>query len=213
VASSVYLFPGNLTFAGTITFTGGVTINSSSGLTFLNGTTLTDPSGSGKLLVAGTTPMLQLGGTTTSFPAWKRSSNNFYARDAADVGYVSVVADEFQAITKFTLASMLLHTQAPTISSGFGSSPSISASNGAAAFVVNVGTGGSATNGVVSMPTAATGWVAICIDLTAAAGHTGLRTVQTASATNSITIESQNSAGAATAWATGSLVRVIALAY
>lgn len=107
----------------------------------------------------------------------------------------------------------LLMGVAATISSGFGATPSIANSNGAMVTVINVGTGGVASSGVLALPAASTGWVLHCIDITAAAGHTGLRTVQIASTTTTATIESQNSAGAATAWASGSLVRVIALAY
>jgi len=41
-------------------------------------------------------------------------------------------------------------TAAPTISSGFGTSPSISANSTNNSFQVNVGTGGTATSGVVA---------------------------------------------------------------
>lgn len=41
---------------------------------------------------------------------------------------------------------------APTISSGFGTSPSIANNNGTGAFTINVGTGGTATSGVISLP-------------------------------------------------------------
>ena len=52
----------------------------------------------------------------------------------------------------------LLTNIAPVIASGFGSSPSVAVSNGTAAFTVNVGTGGIASAGVITMPAALTGW-------------------------------------------------------
>lgn len=162
----------------------------------------------GKLQLTGTTPMFQLGGTTSSFPALKQSGSSIQVKVADDSAFAPLGLRDLS-----TANATLLFSAAPTISSGFGSSPSIANNNGTGAFVVNVGTGGTATSGVIGLPAATTGWILHCIDITAAAGHTGLRTVQTASTTNSATIESQNSAGTATAWATGSLVRIIAMAY
>ena len=47
----------------------------------------------------------------------------------------------------------------PSISSGFGTSPSVASSNGTCTFRVNVGGGGAATSGVVTVgDTATTGW-------------------------------------------------------
>lgn len=58
---------------------------------------------------------------------------------------------------------------APTISSGFGSSPSIVNNNGTCAFEINVGTGGSASTGVIGLPAAAHGWVCQVGDITTSA--------------------------------------------
>jgi len=167
---------------------------------------------------------LQFGGTTASFPALKQTSAFLTLRLADDsaqtklavsalvagsesfpaAGVIAATAGLRNAVTGSDIVIMT----APTISSGFGTTPSIANSNGTASFIVNVGTGGTATAGVIGLPAATTGWNCYVTDLTAAAGHTGLRTYQTASTTNSVTVESQNSAGAATAWATGSLLRV-----
>jgi hypothetical protein len=103
---------------------------------------------------------------------------------------------------------------APTVSSGFGTSPSIAANNGPLAFTVNVGTGGSATSGVVGLPTAPTGWNCWVNDLTAAAGHVAYNTRQTASSVSSATFENQTtSTGAAIAWAASDILRVSCVAY
>lgn len=54
--------------------------------------------------------------------------------------------------------NLLESATAPTISSGFGTTPSIVTPNGTETFRVNVGTGGVATSGVIGLPTAANGW-------------------------------------------------------
>jgi len=97
----------------------------------------------------------------------------------------------------------------PTISSGFGTSPSVPNGTNSESFTINVGTGGTATSGVIALNvTATSGWNCYVTDQTAASGHTGLRTYQTTSTTTTATIESQNSAGAATAWAASSILLV-----
>jgi hypothetical protein len=101
---------------------------------------------------------------------------------------------------------------APTISSGFGSSPSIVAHNGTMAFEVNVGTGGSATSGVIGLPTATTGWNCYVTDITTASSTVFL-TKQTASSTTSCTVGNFNTAGAAAAWVASDRLRVSAFAY
>jgi hypothetical protein len=88
---------------------------------------------------------------------------------------------------KFT--NLLLSATAPTISSGFGTSPSIVQQNGTAAFEVNVGTGGSATSGVIGLPTAANGWSCTAIDM-----NTNDVTRETAFTTATVTLT------AASAW-------------
>ena len=59
--------------------------------------------------------------------------------------------------------NLLFSATAPTISSGFGTGASISQANGTAAFTINVGTGGTASAGNLTMPAAPTGWVCFFI--------------------------------------------------
>ena len=54
---------------------------------------------------------------------------------------------------------ILFSSTAPTIASGFGTTPYITPLNGTALFNINVGGGGAANGGVVTMPTASGGWV------------------------------------------------------
>jgi hypothetical protein len=78
---------------------------------------------------------------------------------------------------------------APTISSGFGTSPSIASNNFSSSFRVNVGTGGVATTGIVGLPAATTGWNCQVTDMS-----TNVVTRQTANNTTTVTVT------AASAW-------------
>lgn len=98
---------------------------------------------------------------------------------------------------------------APTVSSGFGTSPSINSSNGATTFRVDVGTGGSATSGVLAMPTATAGWNCIVADPTA-----NKSTKQTAGGTTSVTVTGYEGSGTtATAWTASTLLKFHCAAY
>jgi len=82
------------------------------------------------------------------------------------------------------LSGVLLETSTPpTISSGFGGSPTIDSSNGTATFRVDVGTGTS-TSGVVALPTAATGWNCSVQDFSTL----NVNTHQTASTNATVTV-------------------------
>lgn len=102
-----------------------------------------------------------------------------------------------------------------TISSGFGTSPVITSSNGTAAFAVNVGTGGTASDGVIGLPVAPNGWRLAVENITAtAANRADQRTVQTARTTTSATVQNQTiSTGAALAWTASDILLIAAFAY
>lgn len=88
----------------------------------------------------------------------------------------------------------------PTVGSGFGTSPSITASAaGTMGFRVNIGSGGTANSGVINFSTSAqTGWKCTCDDITTPATN---RTVQSAFTTTSCTMNNYNTTtGAAAAW-------------
>lgn len=107
---------------------------------------------------------------------------------------------------------LLLSGTAPTISSGFGTTPSIAANNGTAVFTVNVGTGGVATSGVIGLPTAATGWDVKCTDITTKSA-TVFATLQTASTTTTATIGNFNTSATAAAWVASDVLSCSAHAY
>lgn len=102
-------------------------------------------------------------------------------------------------------ASNTIGSTVPTISSGFGSSPTLetSVSAGTHAFRVNVGTGGVATSGVVALnSTAATHWNCFVSDFTG-----GIVTRVTADTTNTVTVTG------ASAWAASSILQFVCGAY
>lgn len=110
------------------------------------------------------------------------------------------------------LTNVMISQTAPTIGSGFGTSPSIVASNGTAAFQVNVGTGGTASSGTITMPTAANGWSCSANDVTTVSTSVFL-TRQTASTATSVTITNYNTAGAATAWVASDKINMQCMAF
>ena len=106
----------------------------------------------------------------------------------------------------------LIRNDAPTIASGFGTTPSIESYNATATFRVNVGTGGTASSGVITMPAGATtGWNCTVQALVFTANS---RTIMTASTINSITLTNYTeSTGAAVAWPSGTILVCTCFAY
>jgi hypothetical protein len=161
---------------------------------------------------------LQFGGTTSSFMALAY---------AATGPVLAVVKADNSANGLLRCGGIHLNTNtlsmsgtAPTISSGFGTSPSIVSSNGSPAFTLNVGTGGAATSGVIGLPVATTGWIVWVQNFTAqAAGRAAMSTtagvpMQTASTTSSVTITNINLAtGGAVAWTASDVLLCTAFAY
>lgn len=88
------------------------------------------------------------------------------------------------------------------VASGFGTTPVVATGSTYAATKLTIGSGGVASSGVLTMPFPALhGWNCTVTNLTAAAAHTDRRTIQTATSTTTVTLESQiNSTCAATAW-------------
>ena len=152
---------------------------------------------------------LQFGGTTSSFPALKRNSTQIDVRLADDSAGAGLSAASFLVNASGT---PFIRSTAPTISSGFGTSPSIVASNGTAAFTINVGTGGSASTGVIGLPAATTGWCVTCQN-TSANTATVFITKQTAFTTTTATIGNYDAAGAAAAWTASNVLVCKAMAF
>jgi len=100
-------------------------------------------------------------------------------------------------------------TALPTIGSGFGTSPTISASN-TMAFKIVVGTGGAAS-GSITLPTATNGWMGFAADVT---NGSTLFLQLTASSATSVTFTSYSvTTGAAANMSAGDIVLVNCFAY
>ena len=113
--------------------------------------------------------------------------------------------------TALSLNNNLVATTAtlPTIGSGFGTSPTISAVS-TFVFKIVVGTGGAA-NGSITLPTAPNGWLAFAADVTS--GST-LFLQLTGSTATSVTFTSFSvTTGAAANMAAGDVILVNAIAY
>lgn len=192
--------------------TGTLTLNAASG-----GAVCTSPADGVMLCTnaAGTDfGRLAFGCTTSACPALKRNGSAIEIRLADDSGRASFIANvgNFQTLVGASTGNVFYIALSPTISSGFGGTPSIPSNNGTAAFRLNVGTGGAATSGVIGLPAATTGWNCFCSDITTQSATVDVCR-QTASATNTATIGNFNSSGAAAAWVASDILAVSCFAY
>ena len=111
----------------------------------------------------------------------------------------------------FQMGGNVIATSAslPTIGSGFGTSPTITATN-TMAFKIVVGTGGAA-NGSITLPTATNGWMGFAADVT---NGSTLFLQLTASSATSVTFTSYSvTTGAAANMSAGDIVLVNCFAY
>lgn len=152
-------------------------------------------------------PVTAAGTTTAQFNLSSSINNGAYAQIAqwlnggtfANAGSIFVTG----AGNGFGVGNIGVISATPSISSGFGTSPSVTSSNGSATFRVNVGTGGVATSGVIAMNTSAgTGWNCQVVDIT---NNTVTR--MTASNTTTVTVT------AAAAWAASDILALNCWAY
>lgn len=156
---------------------------------------------------------LQLGGITSAFPSLKRTTTSIDFRLADDSAYANTRTSTAQVaqLTNLNNGVMFFNGTAPTISSGFGTSPSVVNSNGTVAFTINVGTGGTASSGVIGLSAATTGWNCFASDQSTPGTNV---TKQTATATTTATLTNYNSTtGVAAAWTASDILKVSCFAY
>jgi hypothetical protein len=110
--------------------------------------------------------------------------------------------------TLLQAANLLISETAPTIFSGFGSNAAIATNNGTAAFTINVGSGGTASSGMIGLPAATNGWNCWAVDLTNPIAGGGYNVKQTASTTSSATITGFNTSGFPDVWAANDILSV-----
>jgi len=105
--------------------------------------------------------------------------------------------------------NLVASTTLPTVSSGFGTGPTVLASS-TFCFKVTVGTGGAA-NGTISLPTAPNGWLSFAADVTSGSS---LFLQLTGSTATSVTFTSYSvTTGAAANMSAGDVVLVNCIAY
>ena len=142
-------------------------------------------------------------------------------------GQVSGVSADFQNYLNYNTAAIMLDgltgnykingtllfsATAPTIASGFGTGPSIPYANGTAAFQINVGTGGVASSGVLTLPVATNGWMITVSP--AGAPQAGAETLSVVTSTTECTLTNYTLAtGVALAWPAGTVLNCTAIAF
>lgn len=101
---------------------------------------------------------------------------------------------------------LVASSTSPSIASGFGTSPTITVSANTMAFQINVGSGGTATGGVITMPAATTGYACTANYNGSSAG---LSTYAVATNTTTVTLTNETSAtGIAAAWPASQVLNV-----
>lgn len=111
----------------------------------------------------------------------------------------------------FSTNHVVLSASVPTIGT-CGTTPSIASNNGTATFVVNVGTGGTASTCTVTMPAATAGWS--CMVAPTGAPQAAAITYAASTSTTQITLTNYTaSTGVALAWASGQTLNVNCIGY
>lgn len=128
----------------------------------------------------------------------------------ADSVFVTI-AGPAKVSTSLTFVALAVSNTLPTISAGFGTSPTLTAANGTAAFLVTIGAGGTASTGTITFPAALTGWVVQLTDVTTNASFV---TSQTGGSTTTATVQNYSrTTGLGIAWTAGDVLRCTAVAY
>jgi hypothetical protein len=110
-------------------------------------------------------------------------------------------------VMTYNLTHLLSNTTAPTILSGFGTTPSITNANGTAAFGVVIGSGGTTNTGTLTMPAAFSGWVCDAQDITTQTASVS-STKETGTTTTSVTFTQFNDTMNVTPWVAGDTLLV-----
>jgi hypothetical protein len=143
-------------------------------------------------------------GTPLQIGVWT-STGNF-----TSIGNLSASGGVNAATTYSVNAKMLASATAPTATT-FCTTPSIPANNGTAAFTVGVGTSCATSVGTITLPAAATGWVAVCQNVTNPATNV---VAQTGGSTTTVTVTNYaRTTGIASNWTDSDVLRCLAHAY
>jgi hypothetical protein len=159
-------------------------------------------------LVTGTAPFAVLSTTTVANLSAASVNGKTFPAPGAIGGSTPGPAN----FTQVNTSNLLISSTTPTISSGFGASASITASNGTGAFRINVGSGGTASSGVIGLPTASTGWNCFVNNISTT-NATVFMTKQTGSSTTTATIGNFTETGATGPWGANNILLVSCFAF
>ena len=136
------------------------------------------------------------------------SANNIVIVSATSAG--AAVAGTLSSTGALSVAARVLASNtSPTIASGFGASPTVAAA-GTAAFKITVGTGGAAS-GVLTFPTATTGWA---VDGECQTNTATTQVVCVATSTTSVTVYAYSrTTGLASTFAAGEVIVLKSLGF
>jgi len=180
---------------------------------FTGNPTITNTSGEGLAIngtgnAAGANILLEGSGATTPNKGFGASGGFFVITNNAGSADILSLSDagDLRVTNSFGYTYPISYNTAPTIYSGFGTSPSVSASNGTAAFSITIGSSPGST-GIITMPAEGHGWVCDATDVTTQSASVFI-TKQTAYSSNSVTLTQYNDAAAATPWTAGDTLLV-----
>lgn len=154
--------------------------------------------------LTGTAAGLSIGGTaamaTTATTATNQSGG-------------TVAATTANASTSYSLnGNLLASATAPTITGGFGTSPSMTMVNGTSTFGVQIGSGGTSFNGTFTMPPAPNGWS--CMVNQQNGYQPNSITKQNGGTTTQVSISNYSiSTGASLAWIANSIYELNCIAF
>ena len=149
-------------------------------------------------------------GSNLAFSTTANTTLTRTTRFTIDHNGVATFTNSVKLPSVYINTRILISGTAPTISSGFGTSPSIAEKNGTAAFIINVGTGGVASSGVIGLAPAISGWNCFATDRTNPAAN---NTKQTATTTTTVTLTNYDNSGVAKAWSASDILSVSCFAY
>lgn len=123
------------------------------------------------------------------------------------VGLVTSTNNQSLNTIGLTGNAMLCNSTPPTIASGFGASAVVAASNGSCTFQVNVGATSVTSTGVLTMPSAKTGWNCFPLPVSSALPQTSATMVTISTSVSSVTVSNfTDDTGAALNWGNNEVI-------
>lgn len=154
--------------------------------------------------------LLQLGGTTSAFPAWARNGTAIEAKLADGSGtYTSIKGGQLRGNTAYALGAsdvIFVSATAPTVPVAC-TSPTVTWNNGTAAFQIDVGTTCAGISTLsMTMPASTNAWVCYAVNTTTS---TTAEVEMTASTSTSATFTNYTrTTGVALTWVDGADIRI-----